>query len=56
MGRLALSNDPEVRLDTTSTNALYERGGHGFGTNEHGLLMDSWPDRWFDWPTSHGML
>lgn len=32
---------------------LYERGGHGFGTNQQGLPIDSWPDRWFDWLTAH---
>jgi acetyl esterase/lipase len=33
---------------------VYERGGHGFGSNVQGLPVDSWRDRLADWMGSLG--
>jgi hypothetical protein len=35
---------------------VYEEGGHGFGTKQLGLPVDSWLDRLADWMHSRGLL
>ncbi len=35
---------------------VYERGGHGFGMTSTGQVVNSWPERWWEWLAAHGFF